>query len=228
MKNLLISRGFKLWKDDYYIKGNIKVKEYSDHYSIDGPLLDREYNTKNLDDILKLIVCLENPLETIHNATLKCYLELSYFIETLEPVLLDYDLFNSGANLNSIINISYSHPNAQGLIRIKYNLVQDELLINKELILNKNLTTEELERYLLTKILIDEKRFGYIFDEDSRHTINTYKTVRKIEETLKGIGCHTYPTKRIVIDTNNIPKKYNELLKEFKEKCPEDYYHILN
>lgn len=188
-----------------------------------------EYNHHTLDLFEK---CIEfqktNILEHELFIMSKRKEQLEWATKNLIPILEKYDYYvkydsffdTTNGKCNSNVRIDFKHPNNNELI-IEIDCITGESIIWADINSTDGCidlselygkSVDEVSNILLEKVWKkDELRFGYIYNNDTHYTINTYYSV------LTLFDCLHYKEKRNDILFDSIPEKYNNLIEEYNK-----------
>ena len=154
---------------------------------------------------------------------------LAWAKDSLIPILekwdfyVDYDSFfdTKEGRCSSNIRIDFKHPNradfvievdcltGQPIIWADINSANGTIHLTEE-IYGKNLN--EVSDILLEKLLKqDELKFGYLYNNDPHETIETYREVLNLIDSLH------YKEKRKDINFDVIPERYNKLREDYNK-----------
>lgn len=220
LSEALLKRGFTYIPNlKCYVKENIAITCHSNHYNINGPFYNDpgvRIGLEDTDKVINLIVIMENPMRTILNATTKISLELPYYLESLEPILFEYDIKRKSISMKPL-TINYYHPNNSTILYLNYDILEDEIIINRKLIVNEKLTPDIFREFLIKNIFMDggdeiSAKYSYLFNDDPKDNINTFKEIKKI------LMVSDFKKDKVDIHLKNLPDRFRHMLEKNKDK----------
>lgn len=193
------------------------------------------YNPHQLtpNTLKKAIMAQENPTEHMLGILKKHIAHVDRLKENLFPVLGKYDfmeVYNSlidktlyKSETSNIYSI-FIHPNDFGVYGIKVTtdcLTGDLFVMDFDDVDFYDTPIEVIDKLFVERILTDKGmkrpllKFDYLFDDDSKHTIDTYGELSHCLEILKAPEWYTM-RHMDEINTDVIPEKYMDYYNEAK------------
>ena len=174
--------------------------------------------TKSIEEVLLLIEKIHNPVETINQMLSSIPYDFEYYRENLQPILWKCDFKISIAKFNPI-KICYTHKNlnTRSAFSLRYDLITNKLLF-VDLEINDRVKKEDFWSYSSGLFLYDSEgelrpEFEYLFSDDPKETLDTFRELEKLQEAIDNVGEITE------INENIIPDRYSDLLNRYKKLC---------
>lgn len=174
--------------------------------------------TKNIEEVLLLIEKIHSPTETISQMLSSIPYDFEYYRENLQPILWKCNFAISIAKVNPI-KICYTHKNlnTRSEFSLRYDLITNKLLF-VDLEINDRVTKDDFWSYFSGLFLYDSKgevrpEFEYLFSDDPKETLDTFRELEKLQKALDNVGEITE------INENIIPDRYSDLLNRYKKLC---------
>ena len=174
--------------------------------------------TKSIEEVLLLLEKIHDPTETISQMLSSIPYDFEYYRENLEPILWRCNFGITIAKFNPI-KVCYTHRNLNTCseFSLRYDLITNKLLF-VDLEINDRVTKEDFWSYFSGLFLYDSKgglkpEFEYLFSNDPKETLDTFRELEKLKRALNNVGEITE------INENIIPDRYSDLLNRYKKLC---------